>query len=140
MSEFWDIPVQEVTILENDPKHHHVEEFRLKLMEIADKVEAGVYTTATVSLVAADNMFQKITTGQIDVFQRADGVRGSGWTEVTATIPDKEKFIETYEAFMEDTLMLYESDINPDKQHRDTCIVALGNNRSEGDTTRYVEE
>ena len=41
---------------------------------------------------------------------------------------------------MEDTLMLYESDINPDKQNRDTCIVALGNNRSEGDTTRYVEE
>ena len=63
MSEFWDIPVQEVTILENDPKHHHVKEFRLKLMEIADKVEAGVYTTATVSLVAADTMFQKITTG-----------------------------------------------------------------------------
>ena len=140
MSEFWDIPVQEVTILENDPNHQSVFGFRLKLMEIADKVEAGVYTTATVSLVAADTMFQKITTGQIDVFQRADGVRGSGWTEVTATIPDKEKFIETYEAFMEDTLMLYESDINPDKQHRDTCIVALGNNRSEGDTTRYVEE
>lgn len=140
MSEYWDVPVQEVTILESNPKHHHVEEFRLKLMEIADKVEAGVYTTATVSVVAADTMFQKITTGQVDVYQRADGVRGSTWTEVTATIPDKDKFIQTYEAFMEDTLMLYESDINPDKQHRDTCVVALGTNRSEGDTTRYVEE
>ena len=140
MSEFWDIPVQEFTILENNPKHHHVEEFRLKLMEIADKVEAGVYTTATVSVVAADTVFQKITTGQVEVYQRADGVRGSTWTEVTATIPDKDKFIQTYQAFMEDTLMLYESYINPDKQHRDICVVALGNNRSEGDTTRYVEE
>ena len=140
MSEFWDIPVQEVTILENDPNHQSVSDFRLKLMEIADKVEAGVYTTATVSLVAADTMFQKITTGQVDVFQRADGVRGSSWTEITATIPDKDKFIQTYEAFMEDTLMLYESDINPDKHHRDTCIIDLGTNRSDGDTTRYVEE
>lgn len=140
MSEFWDIPVQEVTILENDPNHQSVSDFRLKLMEIADKVEAGVYTTATVSVVAADTMFQNLTTGQIHVSQRADGVRSSNWTEVTANIPDKDKFIQTYEAFMEDTLMLYESDINPDKQHRDTCVVALGTNRSEGDTTRYVEE
>ena len=140
MSEFWDIPVQEVTILENDPSHQSVSDFRLKLMEIADKVEAGVYTTATVSVVAADTMFQNLTTGQIHVSQRADGVRSSNWTEVTANIPDKDKFIQTYEAFMEDTLMLYESDINPDKQHRDTCVVALGTNRSEGDTTRYVEE
>lgn len=140
MSENWDVPVKQINIVENDPKHHHVEEFRLKLMEIADKVEAGVYTTATVTLVAADTMFQKITTGQINVSQRADGVRSSNWTEVTATIPDKDKFIQTYEAFMEDTLMLFESDINPDKQHRDTCIVALGTNRSDGDTTRYVEE
>ena len=140
MAEFWDIPVQEVTILENDPRHQSVSDFRLKLMEIADKVEAGVYTTATVSLVAADTAFQKITTGQIRVSQRTDGERCSNWTEITATIPDKDNFTQTYKAFMEDMSLLFESDINPHKQHRDTCIVALGNNRSEGDTTRYVEE
>lgn len=140
MSEYWDIPVSQVTILENDPRHHHVEEFRLKLMEIADKVEAGVYTTATVSLVAADPMFQSITTGQIKVHQREDGVRSSNWTEITAVIPDVDKFTQTYDAFMEDTMLLYESNEHPDRTHRDTCIVALGSNRSEGDTTRYVEE
>ena len=72
MSEYWDIPVKHITILENDPQHHHVDDFRLKLMEIADKVEAGVYTTTAVSMVAVDKVSQTITTGQINVFQRED--------------------------------------------------------------------
>ena len=140
MDEFSDIPVSKVTILENNPRQYHVDEFRLKLMEIADKVEAGVYTVANVSYVGADTMLRSITTGQLNITQRADGIRSSNWTEITADIPDEIAFTETYEAFLEDALLMYETKPKQSDETRDTCIVAFGTNRSDGDTTRYVEE
>lgn len=137
MSEFWDIPVQEVTILENDPNHQSVSDFRLKLMEIADKVEAGIYTAANINLLAANFEKQEIVTGELVVHQLDNGSRETSWVDITATIEDSENFRHAYYAFIEDTMLMYS------QQHIDgvdTCEVTTGSNRSDGDTTRYVKE
>lgn len=139
MSEFWDISVKRVTLEENNIKDTSVGDFRLKLMEVADKVEAGVYTAATLNLVAANFDEQVITTGQISVSQLADGNRCSGWVEIQAEIPDGEDFRAAYDAFIDDTILMYSMNTIDDSE-RVNCEVVHGNNRSDGDTTRYVEE
>lgn len=139
MSEFWDISVKRVTLEENNAQHNSVGDFRKKLMEVADKVEAGVYTAATLNLVAANFDEQVITTGQISVNQLADGKRCSEWVEIQAEIPNGENFRRAYDAFIDDTILMYSMN-TIDDSGRVNCEVAHGNNRSDGDTTRYIEE
>lgn len=139
MSEYWDVATTGLKIFENNPAEHDLEQFRLKLMNLADKVESGEYSKLHLTFTACNTDTQAVTVGEVIKTRNEQDEDVSFWTEVQAVVPDTEKFVDTWLSFTEDIGLSFsegpeeESDIH-------STIIYLGDNRSEGDTTRFVEK
>jgi hypothetical protein len=137
--EYWKVRVTHIDHSEADGEHRYLGDLRLKLMEIADKVEAGIYDELSLNYFANNQMQQTITVGQLGTTQGEYGERGSYWEEVKVHIPEEVHFTDTYRAFMEDATIWLDAYSGDDPNTVEELIVFVGDNRSEGDTTKFIK-
>lgn len=137
--EYYRVGVSHIQEDEAEPSLRRLSDLRLKLMEIADKVEAGVYTELSMNYFANNHLQQSITVGYVGTTMGADGHRGSYWDEVKVDIPDEDDFDSAYKAFMDDATIWLDSYCGEDPNQIEEVIVFIGDNRSEGDTTKFFK-
>lgn len=137
--EYWKVGVAEIEYDELDSSDSNLTDLRLKLMEIADKVEAGVYSEASINYFANNHLQQTITIGQVRTITHHDGIRSTHWDEAKVHIPDQDQFIDTYRAFIDDAQIWLDTYSGDDPNEVEEVIVFVGDNRSEGDTTKFFK-
>ncbi len=137
--EYFRVGVSHIEEDEADPEYRGLSDLRLKLMEIADKVEAGVYTELSMNYFANNQLQQSITAGYVGTTKGPDDLRGSYWDEVKVEVPDKDDFHRAYNAFMDDATIWLDSYCGEDPNQIEEVIVFIGDNRSEGDTTKFFK-
>lgn len=137
--EYWRVDVTNIEHDELDSNASSISDFRFKLMEIADKIEAGVYSEASLRFIANNHLQQTITVGQAYSTAMVDGIRTAHWEEVKVQISDHDKFAQAYCAFMEDTNLWLDTYVGDDSNEIEEVIVFIGDNHSEGDTTKFIK-
>lgn len=129
----WPVTVNRTEIQQN--QDHAVSETRAKLMEIADNIESGKYSTVSLGMVAIDCeteslVITDLTVGKIGLDQNTNTV----WSQVSAQIVDGAELTEAYAAFALDLRLNYES--LEDSEHPDipeVVNVSFGSENDEDD-------
>lgn len=138
-SEYWRVAVTNIEHNEAEVEHRRLPDLRLKLMELADKVEAGVFRELEISYFANNHDEQTITVGHVGTTNALDEDRGSFWEEVKVQIPEKDQFTDAYQAFMDDANVWLDNRIGDDPNQIEEVTVCIGDNRSESDTTMFIK-
>lgn len=136
--EYWDVGVSRLELHENNPAQYDGGQFRSKLMDLANKVESGEYSKVHMTFVACNAETQAVTVGEVIKSKTEKGADVAFWNEIQADIPDTEKFVDTWTSFVEDIGLSFSDDDIEDNVR--TTIIYVGDSRSEGDTTRFVEK
>lgn len=138
--EYWRVEVSDILYTEASDEQKMVTNIREKLMDLADKVESGIFSEIEFNYFANNHEQQTITVGHLGTTLSAAGVTaGSHWDEVEVRIPDSDLFVDAYQAFIEDASVTIVPFGDYNLNEIEGVTVFVGDNRSEGDTTKFIK-